>query len=96
VSPTSATIRATQRLSGGPTIEAAFAPVDAKSGGYSTLLPQEAPWRATYEASPNGISFSADDLAAGRYAVEAQAEKETRAQAIDVRQPVPPLNFNLP
>lgn len=95
VAPTTATVRATQRLSGGPTIEAAFAPVDAKSGSYSTGLPLDAPWRATY-GTPNAISFSADELAAGQYSVEAQSDKDNRTRAVDVRQPVPPINFSFP
>jgi hypothetical protein len=96
VAPATATVRATQQLSGGPTIEVAFAPVDAKSGSYSTGLPLDAPWRATYAASPNVVIFSADELAAGQYSVEAQSDRDTRTRAIDVRQPVPPINFSFP
>lgn len=96
VLPATGTLRATQRLVGGPTIETAFAPVDAKSGGYATSLAQDAPWRAKYVASPGPLVFEADVVAAGQYSLEAQVDKGIKNQAVDALQPVPPVNFSFP
>lgn len=96
VLPATGTLRATQRLSAGPTIEAAFAPVDAKSGSYATSLAPDAPWRAKYAASSGPLVFEADTAAAGQYSLQAQVDGRIKTQAVDARQPVPPVNFSFP
>jgi len=68
---TDATIRATQALTGGPTIEVARKPVDATLGSYSLSLPMAAPAKAAYTGS--ALTFSPDASVAGKYTIESQA-----------------------
>lgn len=78
-----ATVRALQRLDGGPSIEVIARPVDAVSGGYGFGLPIGAPGRAAYAASATSYSFTADTSAAALYTLEASAPGET-TQAADI------------
>jgi Domain of unknown function (DUF4382) len=96
VKPTSAAVRALQVLTGGPTVEVAWSPVDDSSGAFAFSLPIEAPWRATHAPAAATIAFTPDSAAAGLYTVEASTGTVSQRQAIDVRNPVPPLTFNLP
>lgn len=96
VKPTTAAVRALQLLTGGPTIEVAWMAVDDSSGAFSSSLPIEAPWRATFVPAASAIAFTADTAAAGLYTIEATSGTVSQRQAIDVRNPVPPLTFNLP
>jgi len=96
VTPASATVRALQSLTGGPTIEAAWAPVDADDGEFSFSLPMAAPVRAAYVAGPAVPVFTADTAATGRYTVEAAIPGAVKARTIDVTAPVPLLVFTLP
>ncbi|MEQ1685171.1 MAG: DUF4382 domain-containing protein [Burkholderiaceae bacterium] len=96
VTPATATVRALQTLTGGPTIEAAWAPVDALSGAYSFSLPIQAPVRTVYAANPVALVFTADAGAAGKYTVEAASAGATKTLPIDVNAAVPPLSFSFP
>ena len=92
VSPTSATVRLLQALSGGALIEVAYAPVDAKLGSYAATAPIDAPWFADF--SPVALTFQEDHEAEGLYTVEALSNSQRKLQPIDARLPVPQINFS--
>ena len=96
VTPATATVRALQTLNGGPTIEAAWVPVDATSGAFSTALPIEAPVRAAYAVNPSTLAFTADPAAAGKYTLEAASAGATKTQTVDASATVPPVTFTFP
>ncbi|MDP3824228.1 MAG: DUF4382 domain-containing protein [Burkholderiales bacterium] len=96
VAPASATVRALQTLTGGPTIEAAWAPVDALTGAFSFSLPIQAPVRTVYAANPAALVFAADAGAAGKYTIEAASAGALKTLPIDVNASVPPLSFVFP
>ena len=96
VTPAAATVRALQTFSGGPTIEVAWAAVDATTGAFSFALPIEAPVKTAYVASPVSLSFVADSSAAGKYTVAASSAGVVKTQTIDVSAAVPPLSFSFP
>lgn len=96
VTPTTATVRALQSLSDGPTVEVAYAPVDALSGAFGFSLPLDPPESTAYVASPTSISFSADLAATGLYTIEATSDGVVKAQDIDAKLPVPPVSFTFP
>lgn len=96
LTPASATLRALQTLSGGPVIEAAWAPVDALTGAFSFTLPIEAPVTTAYVANPGSLAFTANTAAAGKYTLEAASDGATKTQAIDVGATVPPVVFTFP
>ena len=95
VTPATATVRALQPLTGGPSIEAAWAPVDATSGAFSIDLPIAAPLRAAYAAGSTP-TFTADSTVAGKYTLEAASAGATKTQAIDTNAAVPPVTFTFP
>lgn len=69
-----ATLRAVQRLSGGPDVEIGARQVDLL-GAYNLSLPVAAPGRAAYAASaPVSYVFAPDAAVAARYRLEASAE----------------------
>lgn len=94
VTPASATVRAVQSLSGGPTVEVAFAPVDADSGAFAFSLPVSAPVKTGYVANPAGFTWT-PDASAGIYTVEATLGTQ-KTQVIDTRAVVPPITFAFP
>ena len=96
VTPATATVRATQSLSGGPLIEAAWAPVDATSGAFVFSLPIEAPVKTAYVANPPSLTFAGDAAAAGKYTLEATSAGTTKTKAIDVTSAVPAVTFTFP
>jgi hypothetical protein len=96
VTPATATVRAQQVLTGGPTIEAAWAPVDANTGAFAFALPIQAPLKTGYVANPASLNFVADSAAAGKYILEAKSDSALKTQAIDVNAPVGPVTFVLP
>lgn len=96
VAPPEATMRAWQQLTGGPKVEVRYAAVNGVSGDFAVDLPIDAPQRVAYVAAPATIAFTADLPAAGLYTVEAAHSGSIKAQAIDVRVPVPPLGFSFP
>jgi hypothetical protein len=97
VTPASATVRATQALTGGPTIEVAAATVDADTGAFAFSLPVSAAVKTGYVANPVSITWTPDAPAtAGKYTVEAALGPTTKTQAIDTNAAVPPLAFVFP
>jgi hypothetical protein len=69
---TDATVRATQVLTGGPTIELGAQPVEATAATYSFSLPVAAPVKAAY-TSGGTLTFTADTAVAGKYSIQSQA-----------------------
>jgi hypothetical protein len=96
VTPATATVRSLQALSGGPTVEVAWAPVDATSGVFTFTLPIEAPVKTAYVANPLSLGFTADATAAGKYTLEAASNGATKTQAIDTSAVVPAVTFTFP
>jgi hypothetical protein len=95
------TVRALQSFTGGPTIEAAFAPVDADTGAFQFTLPVDAPRRTAYAGTPGtepaaAVTFTADPSRAGLYTVQAEHAGATLSQSIDAKAAVPPLTFVFP
>jgi hypothetical protein len=73
---TAATVRATQAVHSGPTIEVASMTADADTGAYAFTLPITAPQVTTYTVNPVSITFAPDSIdasltAAGKYTLEA-------------------------
>ena len=96
VTPASATVRALQAYTGGPTVEVAWGPVDAIAGSFGFALSVGAPVKAVYVASPGTPTFLPDAAAASRYTLEAAASGATRVKTIDTGSSVPPVIFVLP
>ncbi|HEY6513704.1 MAG TPA: DUF4382 domain-containing protein [Burkholderiaceae bacterium] len=96
VTPPTATVRALQSFSGGPTVETAFAPVNATSGAFGFSLVIDAPVKTTFVVNPPSLTFVPDPTAAGRYTIEATAEGVVKTQPIDANAPVPDVNFVFP
>ena len=96
VTPPTATVRALQTLAGGPTIEAAWAPVDAVTGAFALSLPIQAPVRTVYAANPAALVFAPDTGAAGKYTIEAASAGALKTLPINVTSSVPPLSFSFP
>ncbi|HMP10367.1 DUF4382 domain-containing protein [Hydrogenophaga sp.] len=88
VSPATATVRALQTLTGGPTVETFWAPVDADTGAFQVTLPQGAPVRTAYVANATtAYTFTADAAVAGLYTLEAALDAAVLTQAIDTATP---------
>jgi len=96
VSPATATARGWQQLTGGPAVEVGFGSVDAQTGAYSLALPIDAPWTAVYAPQQTAITFTVDEQAAGQYTLEAASGSKVKTKPVDVRLPVPPVNFTWP
>ena len=96
VTPATATVRALQALSGGPTVEVAWGSVDAVSGAFAFGLPIEAPVKGAYVANPVALNFAADAAAAGKYSLQAAAGGVTKSLAVDATAVVPPVTFTFP
>lgn len=79
-----ATVRATQMLVGGLTIEVAARPVDSATGAYSYRLPVTAPLVASFPTGMAALTFTPDTGAAGRYGLEARS-----GSSIKTASPVP-------
>ena len=96
VTPATATVRALQPFTGGPTVEAAWGAVDATTGAFTFALPIEAPVKTAYVANPATLSFAADATAAGKYTLEAASAGVVKTQAINASAVVPPVTFTFP
>jgi hypothetical protein len=96
VTPATATVRATQTLSGGPKVEVAWGAVDPTSGAFGFALPIEAPIKTGYVANPATLAFAADAAAAAKYTLEASSAGSTKTQAINVSAAVPAVTFSFP
>jgi Domain of unknown function (DUF4382) len=96
VTPATATVRVLQALTGGPTVEVAWAPVDALNGSFSAALPVDAPVKAAYSSTVAPV-FTPDTAAAARYSFEARSGSAVPlTQAVNVSAPVAPLVFTFP
>lgn len=95
----SASVRALQTLPTSPvtTIEVAWTAADDDSAAYTLSLPVDAPARTAYVANPASIPFTTETAAHGLYRLEAASGTATpKFLDIDVRAPVPPVNFAFP
>jgi hypothetical protein len=70
---TNASVRATQALSGGPTIEVGHANADVLNSAYSMSLPAGMPVQTAYVAGATSFSFTGNALDAGKYKLHASA-----------------------
>ena len=97
VSPTAATVRALQTLSGGPTVEAAWATVDADTGLFSATLPTQAPVKTAYVPNATtAYTFTPDAAVAGQYTLEAAYAGMTRTRSVNTASLTTPIAFTLP
>jgi uncharacterized protein with GYD domain len=96
VAPATASVRALQALSGGPTVEVAWGAVDPDTSAFAFSLPIEAPLKTAYVANPAALPFAADAAAAAKYTLEAASNGATRTLAIDATAVVPPVVFTFP
>jgi len=96
VTPATATVRALQALTGGPTVEVAWGAVDATTGAFSFSLPIEASVKTAYVANPATLTFTPDATSAGKYTLEAASAGVVKTQPIDANAVVPPVTFTFP
>ena len=96
VTPATATVRALQPFTGGPTVEVAWGAVDATSGAFGFSLPIEAPVKTAYVANPATLTFTPDATAAGKYTLEAASAGVVKTTAINATAVVPPVTFTFP
>lgn len=98
VNPATATVRALQMLSGGPTIEVAWGLVDdlVTPATFSFSLPIEAPVKTTYVSNPVSLTFVTDTTVAGNYTLEANSGGTVKTQTIDANSTVPAVAFTFP
>ena len=96
VTPASGTVRALQTYSGGPTVEAAFAPVDATSGAYSLHVADRRAAEGRVRRECVDPAFVPDPAAASKFTIQAASGAATQQQAIDLGFALPGLNFTFP
>jgi hypothetical protein len=98
VTPTTATVRALQSLTGGPTVEVAWASVDADTGLFRAALPTGAPAKTAYVPNATmAYTFTPDAVRAGLYSLEASlAGAPPKTQAIDTAALPPSIVFSFP
>jgi hypothetical protein len=94
--PATATVRALQTLTGGPTVEVASAPVDGSTGAFTFSLPVDKPGKTTYVPNPSALAFAVDAGWDGTYKIEAASGGAVKAQTVDVDAPVTDLSFVFP
>lgn len=96
VTPATATVRALQPFTGGPTVEVGWGAVDATTGAFSFSLPIEAPVKTAYVANPATLTFTPDATAAGKYTLEAASAGAVKTTSINASAVVPPVTFTFP
>ncbi|MDM7951064.1 DUF4382 domain-containing protein [Hydrogenophaga sp.] len=98
VTPTTATVRALQSLTGGPTVEVAWASVDADTGLFETVLPDAAPASTAYVANATtAYAFTPDAAIAGLYTLQASLDgSPPQSQSIDTGALPPSILFSFP
>ncbi len=97
VSPTAATVRALQTLSGGPTVEVAWATVDADTGLFQATLPTQAPVKTAYVPNATtAYTFTPDAGVAGQYTIEAAYAGVTQTRSVDTTTLTTPIVFSFP
>ncbi|MBK0392392.1 DUF4382 domain-containing protein [Ramlibacter algicola] len=93
---TDASVRATQALTGGPTVEVAHTTVDASTAAYTLRLPAAAPVKSPFAAG-TALNFTADTAVAGKYRIEASAPSRTTIGAdadVSTADKVVPITFS--
>ena len=98
VTPTTATVRALQALTGGPTVEVAWASVDADTGLFETVLPDAAPASTAYVANATtAYAFTPDAATAGLYTLQTSLDgSPPQSQSIDTGALPPSILFSFP
>lgn len=99
VTPTAATVRALQMLSGGPTVEVAWAAVDAGTGIFQTTLPTQAPLRTAYVPNASTAYTFTPDAApdvAGQYTLEAAYAGMTQTRSVNTVTLTSSIAFSFP
>jgi hypothetical protein len=98
VTPTTATVRALQSLTGGPTVEVAWASVDADTGLFEAVLPDEAPASTAYVANATtAYAFTPDAAIAGLYSLQASLDgSPPQSQSFDTGALPPSILFSFP
>lgn len=97
VTPVTATVRALQTLTGGPTVEVAWALVDADTGVFQATLPTQAPEKTAYVPNATtAYTFTPDTLVAGQYTLEAAYAGMTQTHSVNTATPTPSLTFSFP
>lgn len=97
VVPVTATARAKQALTGGPSVEIAWAPVSDETGTFGFSLPLGASVRTAFSASPpTPLVLTADAASAAKYSIIASLNGIDKVLPIDVSGVVPPLTFIFP
>ena len=96
VTPATATVRALQPFTAGPTVEVGWGAVDATTGAFSFSLPIEAPVKTAYVANPATLTFTPDATAAGKYTIEAASAGAVKTTSINASAVVPPVTFTFP
>lgn len=81
---TEGSVRAVQALTGGPSVEVAFANADAMSGAYAMRLPLAAPVLVPYMASATSFVWSSTPADAAKYHFEARASGVTTPKTQDL------------
>jgi hypothetical protein len=97
VSPTAATVRALQTFNGGPTVEVAWATVDADTGVFRATLPTQAPVKTAYLPNAStAYTFTPDAAVAGQYTLEAAHAGVTQTRSINSAALPPTIAFSFP
>lgn len=96
VTPTAATVRALQTLSGGPTVEVAWAAVDADTGVFQATLPTQAPVKTVYVPAATTAYTFTPDAVAGQYTLEAAYAGVTQTQSVNTGSPTATISFSFP
>lgn len=95
LTPTTGTVRALLPMTGGLTIEQAFAPVDGDSGAFTFSLPTVPAVTTPYAPNPTTFTWTPQPTA-GLYTLEAQFGGALKTQAIDAKAAVPAVTFVFP
>jgi len=97
VSPTAATVRALQTFSGGPTVEVAWAPVNADTGVFQNTLPTQAPVKTAYlPNATTAYTFAPDAAVAGQYTLEAAYAGVTQTRSVNTASLTTAIAFSFP
>lgn len=97
VTPTAATVRALQILSGGPTVEVAWAAVNPDDGAFNATLPTQAPVKTAYVPNATtAYTFTPDAGVAGQYALEAAYAGMTQTRSVNTASLTTPIAFSFP
>lgn len=97
VTPVTATVRALQTLTGGPTVEVAWALVDADTGVFQATLPTQAPEKTAYVPNATtAYTFTPDPSVAGQYTLEAAYGGMTQTHSVNTATLTSSISFSFP